>query len=40
MKDQRDNAIESKFRANTPEFNMARFDEMLAFKTDEWEKDA
>ena len=39
MKDQRDNGIESKFRANTVEFNMERFDEMLNYKIDSWEKD-
>ena len=39
MKEQRDNGIDSKFRENSAEFNMERFDEMLNFKTEKWEKD-
>jgi glutamyl/glutaminyl-tRNA synthetase len=39
MKDQRDNALESKHRSNSIEFNMERFDEMLNHKVEKWEKD-
>lgn len=39
MKNQRDNGIESPHRGNSVDFNLKIFDEMLAGKVGEWQKD-